>query len=146
MLSTILIVLTATSAAAVPPHTVAVEHHGRTMQASYHGDVRVARKQVGAAVAPGKMGTTRCMWTAKIHVERRLSGADGSAALLPTRVGEPARLTGHHPGDCLTARRAIATQVAEADEDVRAHLRAVAAEDAPRLRAELDQARRYAAR
>jgi hypothetical protein len=146
LLSTILTALAATTAAAAPHYAVPVEHHGRAMQATYHGDVRVTHRQVGTVVAPGKMGTSRCRWTAAVHVERRLHGPDGTPVLMPASVGEPGRLTGEHPGDCLIARKPIAAQVARHDDRVRDHVRIVAEADAPRLRAELDHARRYAAR
>lgn len=146
MLSTLLIGLAASTATTTPHHVVPVEHNGRTVQASYHGDVRVAHRQVGMAASPGKMGTARCMWTANVKVERRLAGADGAAVLHPVHVGDATAFSGEHPGDCMASGKAIRTQVARHDDKVRAHVEAVAAADAPRLRAELNQAPRYAAR
>lgn len=147
MLSTLILGLTAaTTAAAAPHHVVPVDHHGRTVHATYRGDVRVAHRQVGMAAAPGKMGTARCRWTASVQVQRHLATPDGSALLHPVPVGEPATFTGEHPADCLIAGKPIAEQVARHDAKVRDHLRVVAEADAPRLRADLDRARQFAAR
>lgn len=118
----LLAVLLATAAA-----STTVEHRGARYDLDYRPHVRVAARTVGVATG-ARPSTQRCRWSMTVAVERSIRGAEGrpvAAALLP----HVKTLDGSHHGDCLAARGAVERAQLAAQDDVRAHVAAVAAAD-----------------
>lgn len=141
------ITLAAIGAALLLPAAVAAQpltHHARidtsrgSVDARYRGDVAITYRQVGAVGAPGRPSTLRCRWDADLRVEREARTTGGGT--LTRSLGRDAVLSGHRPGWCGSGRAAVEAEVAARRDALDRHLRAVAAEDHQRLRAELERA------
>lgn len=113
-----------------------VEHRGARYDLDYRPHVRVAARTVGVATG-ARPSTQRCRWAMTVAVERSIRGQEGrsvAAALLP----HVKTLGGSHAGDCVTARGVVERAQLAAQDDVRAHVAAVAAADRDQALAALD--------
>lgn len=134
-----MMLLAAAAALAVPSvsHQATVEHRGAQLNVAYVADAQASLKTVGVN-PPARAGMPTCRWTATVAVDRQVAN-------LETRLPGALELSGQRPGDCLTARTAIADEIAGKSEAIRAHLVSVAAADRPKLMSDLDAARALAA-
>jgi hypothetical protein len=82
------------------------------------------------------MGSERCLWTARVGVVRELGRADNT--LVNQRLDADKLLSGSRPGSCALAKQQIAKDVAGWDDDLRAHLAEVAAQDRGQLVSDLE--------
>lgn len=126
-------------AATAATHSVQIDHRGSSIQAVYSAQTRLSTRTVGAG-APNRMDDRRCLWTATISVERRLTHSPALARTLST----DRQISGTQPGACVGNRKAIEGELARRDELIRDHLTAVAQQDHAPLLAELDAARNLA--
>ncbi len=118
-------------------HSLRIDHASGTTEVHYRGDVDVVHRQVGAVAPGGRASTLSCRWKANVSVTREARHASGSTM---TRAIEGARaIEGTRAGWCSTQRDAIAQEVAQRTEAMRAHLLAIAAEDHPVLMAEIER-------
>jgi hypothetical protein len=129
--------LSASAGGHAPHHNMTIEHRGVPVSVAYRANTTLSTRQVGMA-APTRMGVVRCNWTAKIAVERSLA-RDGAAAANRV-VSEGFELKGSRPGTCSGAKKAIQQELAKRDDEVRAHVLAIAERDQESLRAELETA------
>ncbi len=90
--------------------TTTVDHPGGAITADYRGDVTIGMKQVGAAAPGGRPSTLRCMWTARLRVERQAVGAGGMRAARSFTA--PGVVEGSRAGWCDGQRPAIEREVA----------------------------------
>lgn len=118
-------------------HTVAVEHRSGPVQAQYRGAVEIEHKQIGAVAPPGRSGTLRCAWTARLAVDRTATTATG--ALASRSFAVPAVAKGSRAGWCSTSRSAIAEEVAARLRDADRHLALAAQDDRQVLLSEVDR-------
>lgn len=129
------ITLAATSAAAADiVHQTSVEHGASTVSVTYEPRTRVKTRQGGL----GPRGFTVCLWESTVSIERKTADASGRPIPALTRTVEETRTTtGTQPGYCnhMSARRTA--PFGGNSEKLRAFLAGIAANDAPRLRAEL---------
>lgn len=116
-------------------HSVVVDHPSGRVDARYGGSIVVEHKQVGAVAPPGRAGTLRCAWTARLSVDRVATTASAGSASR-SFVTNPV-LNGSRPGWC--NRTAIDQEVAARLPDTGVHLADAAREDQPVLRAEVDR-------
>lgn len=127
------------AAAAVAPHTVAIDHHGKQVQAVYSTRADISSRTIGAHT-PNRMDSRRCLWQATIHVDRKL---ENSAALART-VSSDKVLKGSQAGSCDSSGKAIERELARHNDSIREHMLATAAQDRAPLLAEIDSARTFA--
>ncbi|BBD98009.1 hypothetical protein SAMIE_1015100 [Sphingobium amiense] len=125
--------------AAAASHSVALEHHGRQLGATYTARADVETRTVGAR-AGARMDSQRCRWTANIVVDRSLDHGPAHARTLPTDM----RFSGSEPGACRPGRDPGAAVLARHGDAIRANLAALAQADRAPLLAELDSARALA--
>ena len=134
--------LVAASGAALE-HRVRIDHHSGPIDVHYRGSVDVTHQQIGS-VAPGGRGTTlRCLWRAKVIVDR--AARHSSGAVLARSFENADVVEGSRPGWCSTQRREIAREVAQRTDEVRRHLLTAASHDHPVLTAEADRLHRSSA-
>ena len=126
-------------AAVAAAHAVEIEHGGSRIDAEYHARTEIQTRTIGS-YAPNRMDGRRCLWTATVVVDRKLTG---HAALTRT-VSDDLRLTGSLPGACRAKGDAVEREVARRDDKVKAHVVAVAQQDRAQLLAELDAVRNLA--
>lgn len=126
-------------AAAAATHSVAVEHHGARIAATYSARAEVRTKTIGAHT-PNRADMQRCQWTATIVVDRKL---DHGAALTRT-IASDKSFSGSEPGACRPGRDPGARSIARHQDKIRAHLIEVAEADRGPLLAELDAVRTLA--
>lgn len=81
--------------------------------------------------------TLRCMWSANMTVHREARATAGT--MLTRSAARDGVIRGSRAGWCGTNRRAIAQEVAQRRDALHDHLQAVAQEDHPMLRAEMDR-------
>ena len=118
-------------------HRVQLDHHSGPVAVRYSADVGVTHKQVGAVVPGGRPSTLRCLWSANVTVHREARASTGAA--LVRSAARDGVIEGSRPGWCGTNRDAIAKEVAQRRDALHEHLQAVAQEDHPMLRAEIDR-------
>lgn len=126
-------------AASAASHSVPIEHHGNSMQATYMARADVEARTVGAK-AGTRMDGQRCNWTANVVVDRKL---DHSPALART-LSSDTRFTGSEHGACPRGDGLKKRVVARHQDKIHATLMATAQQDRGTLMAELDQARALA--
>lgn len=125
--------------AAAASHSVALEHHGQQLGATYTARADTQARTVGAK-AGTRMDSQRCLWTANIVVDRTLDHGPAHSRTLPTDM----RFSGSEPGACHPARAPGEAVVARNSDKIRASLVALAQADRAPLLAELDSARALA--
>ncbi|WP_343525812.1 hypothetical protein [Sphingomonas sp.] len=118
-------------------HRVQLDHHSGPVAVRYSADIGVSHKQVGAVAPGGRASTLRCQWSANVTVHREARASAG--AMLRRSAARDGVIEGSRPGWCSAHRDAIAQEVAQRRDAVKAHLQAVAQEDHPVLRAEIDR-------
>lgn len=126
-------------AAAAASHSVAIEHHGQRIGATYSARTEMRSRTVGAKT-PNRMDSQRCQWTATIVVDRKL---DHGPALART-IATDRRFSGSEAGACTPGRTFGERHLAQHREKIEAHLVAVAEADRAPLLAELDSVRNLA--
>jgi hypothetical protein len=131
------LILAALAAAAT--HGVTLDHHGQRLGATYTARADVQTRTVGAK-AGTRMDGQRCLWTAKIVVDRTLDHGPAHARTLPTDM----RFTGSEPGACRPGRDPGKAVLARHGDAIRTTLAALAQADRAPLMAELDSARALA--
>ena len=119
-------------------HRMTIEHRGAPVAVDYRATKAVSTRQAGMSPPTRTGGVVRCNWTAKVVVERRLNGQDALSRV----VDNDLQLKGSRPGTCSGAKKAIDTEIAARDEEVRRHVLAVAERDRATLLAELEAAAR----
>ncbi|WP_373489117.1 hypothetical protein [Blastomonas sp.] len=117
-------------------HEVAVTHGDRAVTAVYQPRTTVSHRQIGN-MTPNRPNTARCLWSATVMVERHLQQPAGAGShvvrtLVPAKV-----LEGQTNGRCAAGEKQFSKSIAKRDDEVRAHVLAVAAEDHNNLMAEL---------
>ena len=117
-------------------HSVPVAHGGVQATATYEARARVSTREIGTA-AGTRMSTLRCVWTAEIATERRLSQA-GSATESRRALASTKTFKGQRPGYCAHARPDIDQEIASKSSEIDAHLLAVSTQDQHELRAEVE--------
>lgn len=122
---------------AAATHTASIEHHSGPVEAQYRAATVVEHKQIGSVAPPGRSGTLRCAWTARLAVDRTATTAFGALASRSFAVSGVAG--GSRPGWCSANRRAIAQEAATRLRGVDRHLAAAAREDREVLLAEVDR-------
>lgn len=127
-------------AAVAATHTIAIDHNGKRIDAIYQARTDVSMKTVGSS-APTRMDAQRCRWNAAIVVERKMAHAPSLARTLPSDH----KISGNQPGACPGNKNVIAREIALREDEVKAHLMAVAEQDRNLLVAELDATRALAA-
>lgn len=117
-------------------HNARVEHSGGAADVQYRSRVTLKHRQTGIDHKPAS--SLRCQWRANIVVERvtQVGGNSLSRSIDRTNV-----IQGSAPGHCAAQRRNIAREVAKRTDEIRTHVAAVAAEDAPVLKAEIERGR-----
>lgn len=118
-------------------HTASVEHRSGPVQAQYRASTVVEHKQIGSVAPPGRSGTLRCAWTARLSVDRTATTAFGALVSRSFAISDVAG--GSRPGWCRDNRRAIAHDVATRLGDTDRYLAAAAREDREVLLAEVDR-------
>ncbi|WP_312490474.1 hypothetical protein [Sphingomonas sp.] len=118
-------------------HRVQLDHHSGQVAVHYRADVGVTHKQIGAVATGGRPSTLRCLWSANMTVHREARATNG--ATLTRSAAHDNVIEGSRPGWCSTSRQAIAQEVAQRRDALHDHLQAVAQEDHPTLRAEMDR-------
>jgi hypothetical protein len=119
----------------LPSHQVALDHGGTRHVIKYEPIVNTSFRTVGSSVG-SRASNERCRWSATISVVRSAAGLGEPAPLPGTRT-----ISGSHPGHCSQARSAIEARVAASQALVRTHLLAIAEEDLPSARADLELGR-----
>ncbi|WP_088184614.1 hypothetical protein [Sphingobium sp. Z007] len=126
-------------AAAAATHSIAIEHHGQQLGATYTARAEMRTRTVGART-PNRMDAQRCQWTATIVVDRKL---DHGPALART-IATDKRFSGSEAGACTPGRELGARNLTQHHDKIAAHLVAVAQADRAPLLAELDAVRNLA--
>lgn len=116
--------------------SVAVAHGGVQATATYEARPRVITREVGMA-AGTRMSTVRCVWTAEIATERRLT-QPGSATEIRRTLASTKTIKGQRPGYCAQARPGIDQEIASKAAEIDAHLLAVSNQDQRELRSEVE--------
>lgn len=116
-------------------HSVPSLHGGAEVTAIYEARPRVVTREIRTS-AGTRMSTVRCIWTAEIATERRLTRA-GSPAESHRTLAITKIFKGQRPGYCVHARPGIAEEIASKTAEVNAHLLAVSGQDQNELRAEV---------
>lgn len=137
LLATLAVAAAAATAAPLPAHNLAVPHSSGTAQAEYRGAIGVQHKQVGSVAPAGRPSTLRCVWTAKMEVNRTATTAAG--ALASRSFVQDNVANGSRPGWCSASRAAIAREIAERLGDGSQHLVKAAEADRGVLLTELDR-------
>lgn len=135
--ATALLLGSATAVAPLAEHQVRIDHPSGAVDARYRADVAISHRQTGSVMPGGRGSTLRCLWSVDVAVVRDARHASG--ALLSRAMRRDAALTGSRAGWCDAGRGAIAQEVARRHDAIRDHVMAVAREDHPTLRAELDR-------
>lgn len=118
-------------------HRMQLDHHSGPVAVRYSANVGVTHKQIGAVATGGRPSTLRCLWSANVTVHREARATTGTT--LSRSAARDGVIEGSRPGWCSTQRAAIAREVAQRQDAVRDHVQAVAQEDHPTLRAEMDR-------
>ena len=128
------LVLLAVPANAQVLHRTAVVHDGQTVAVTYEPKVETRLRQIGI----GPRSTAACMWKSTVSVQRTALDAEGRPIAALTRVvpGTKAR-SGQRVGHCVTLSEREKARFAGSEQALRAHVAAVAANDAEGLRGEL---------
>ena len=118
-------------------HQVQLDHHSGPVAVRYSADVGVTHRQIGAVATGGRPSTLRCMWSANMTVHREARATAGT--MLTRSAARDGVIRGSRARWCGTNRQAIAQEVAQRRDALHDHLQAVAQEDHPMLRAEMDR-------
>ena len=122
----------------VDAHRIELDHRGQRVDVTYHSDLDIEHKQLGAVGPGGRASTLQCAWKARVSVQRE--ARSGAGHVLSRTIASDAPIEGRRAGWCKGQRDAIAQDVAARSGDVQAHLLAVAERDREALALELDRA------
>lgn len=142
MSSALALLMASAFASAGPVHHTQIEHQGNPIAVSYRADTDLTTRQIGMS-AGTRRSTERCLWTARVGVVRELSRANNGS--ISHRLDADKVLSGSRPGSCTLTQHQIAKDLARRDDDVRAHLAAVAVQDRSQALADLEAMQRLAA-
>ena len=120
-------------------HQTTIEHRGVPVGVTYRATMELKTRPIGMS-PPTRPSTARCVWTAAVVVERQMLRNGQPVPGLNRIVSKDLELKGNRPGGCIGADKAIARDIAARDEQVRAHVLAVAERDRSILLAELEAA------
>lgn len=123
-------------------HEATLDHAGSAYQLSYEPRVETRTRTVGHSIGT-RPSTERCLWAIDVQVERHIR-ASGGAQPLTRLLPETRSIKGEHQGSCRQGEKAIAAAQAARQDEIRAHLAAVASTDRPAVLAEIDAARSLA--
>lgn len=135
-MSLILVALAASAAT----HSISVDHHGTAVEAVYSARTDINARTIGAHT-PNRMDGRRCHWTATVVVDRALAHGPTMART----IASDRSFSGTHAGACSGDKSGIHREIAAREDEIRAHLIAVAERDRPVLTAELASLRSLAA-
>lgn len=134
-----LMALSPVSADGTHHHRTTIEHRGVPVGVTYRATMQLKTRPIGMS-PPTRPSTARCTWVATVVVERQMLRDGQPAPGLSRVVSSDLELKGNRPGGCTGAGKAIARDIAARDEQVRAHVLAVAERDRSILLAELEAA------
>lgn len=132
-------ILAMAAAAATATHSVTIDHHGAPVQATYTARADISTRTVGAKT-PNRMDMQRCVWTARVVVDRTL---DHGPALARS-FADDKPISGSEPGACSTGQRLEQRLLARQQDRIQAQLLATAERDRAPLLAEMDAVRNLA--
>lgn len=120
-------------------HRTTIEHRGVPVGVTYRATMQLTTRAIGMS-PPTRASTARCAWVATIVVERQMLRDGQPTPPMSRVVSNDFTLKGNRPGGCIGAQKIIERDVAARDDDVRAHVMAVAESDRSILLAELEAA------
>ena len=129
--------LGATAPVAVPTQTIAIEHRGTTIEASYGGSIDLEMRQTGFT-PPNRPGTARCTWKSILKIDRSVTDTSvRPIAPLGRKMEDEILAQGWRPGGCMETATAIRKDAAKTADRASDRIAAIVGQDRVALAGEL---------